>query len=113
MKNIRDIDREQEPICAVWKNSPGDPKNDHTRILSPIKTARGEIRVCTKCKQEMLDIIAFQKRKIVGVMQSQMLTTEVITQTKNEIMESIEIKAGIKHRSRVIKQSTETTPAFI
>ncbi len=113
MKNYRDIDHEHEPICAVWKNSPRDPKNDHTRLLVPVKTSQGEIRVCTKCCQDMNDIVAFQQRKYIAHNQSQMSSIKIEIKTQKEIIESIEKRAGVVRRKRITKLLPEPSSARI
>jgi len=64
------FDREPKPICVVWENSPADTKSMHTRILVSVPTPWGEVKACTKCHQDIRDIVSFMGRKSNGPKES-------------------------------------------
>lgn len=85
-----DFDREPRPICAVWKNSPADTKSMHTRILVPVRTPQGKVDVCTKCHQDIRDVVAFMERKSIGPKESLMTRTKVELRSKKEIVKNLD-----------------------
>lgn len=90
MKTLRDIENESGPVCRVWQSRPSDLKHEHTRDLITVDTPQGKIKVCSKCVQDISDIVAFQNRKFITEKESIMVSTLITVNGKKEIVKKIE-----------------------
>jgi hypothetical protein len=64
MKQIFEYDKVNGSKCEVWKNSPSDPRSQHSGTLEQHICADGKkIQVCPRCKVDMENLKNFLKRK--------------------------------------------------
>ncbi len=102
MRTLRDIENEAGDICRIWKSRPADLKHEHTRELIAIDTPQGKIKVCSKCIQDISDIVAFQNRDFIVAKESVMVSILITVNGKKEIVKKIENGAKLyKIRKRV------------
>lgn len=108
MKKLRDIENEQGQVCRVWQSRPVDSKHEHTHNLIKAMTPQGEIKVCNKCHQDILDIVAFQNRRQVAFKESVMVVSNVELRSKKETVERLENVANtfrVRKRAAALQQS--------